>query len=612
MNNYDLPVGTLLNQDCYRINKRIGKGGFGITYLAEEIGFIKNTGLGAEYVSIKEPDFVVIKELYYEEYCQRNSQTGLVAISNKSRAIEFEKLVENQLNEGRKLKTLNHDNIVKTRDIFKENDTAYMVMDYVDGLSLEELLKKTKAGRLEKDKVFKYISQILSALVHIHERNKLHLDIKPTNILIHRSTDNAVLIDFGIAQSYDQNGKIIGSTSQLVIGQSPHYAPNEQSDIDNLKDFDATFDTYAVGATLYHILTGNKPPLSSLLSTGRKKLIPPSETINDENITDYTDAILIKALAPLYHERFRSAEEFKTALSKENEYQQHIRQINDLLVKKEYGQALSKIAETEKNFLPTPTLYRLKLNILPNVANPPHVSDDKKNTGDDDKTRKVPPLKKPSGKPPIKGENKKRTILIIAILSGILFLGMIVGIGTSENVNLAADTSVVTNIVENDTLVPADEITKVDSIPSIETKQLAVKPQQIPESAVPRTTYDTVIKTGDDGSEYMYVYGNENISEKQKKTDALLEKQRKATDLVAEGNYLFSKKKKYDEAFSKYVEANKLVPNSAEQGYKNFLKLANDEYSIIDPCDKGYIDMLKKAQELKNTSEVRKLLKACP
>ncbi len=355
-----LPSNTILNNKQYRIKKVIGQGGFGITYLAEEIGYYRQTGFNdkPEYVEAKVPDIVVIKELYYNDYCQRNQETGLVAISNTEKRVEFSKLVENQLNEGKKLRSLNHPNIVRTRDIFEENGTAYMVMDYVESTDLEELLNK--AGKLEKPKALQYITQVLSALTHIHDRNKLHLDIKPSNVLIKNNSDEAIVIDFGASQSYDEGGKIIGKTSQLVAGMTRHYAPNEQADLDNLKHFDATFDTYAAGATLYHLLTGQKPPLSSLLSTGREKLIPPSTFVNNNGVSDYLDAVLAKSLAPMFHERFKSAAEFEGALEKETEYIKRISEIGKLIASKNYQLALSKIETTETNYLQTKSLTDYK------------------------------------------------------------------------------------------------------------------------------------------------------------------------------------------------------------------------------------------------------------
>lgn len=358
-----LPLGTILNNNCYRIQKVIGQGGFGITYLADEIGFYRNTGFGdTQYVKATTPDKVVIKELYYSEYCDRDNTNNRVIVTNGEKKDEFLKLVNNQLDEGKKLRMLNHPNVVITRDIFKENDTAYMVMEFLDSFDLDVLLEKS--GKLPKQQALKYITEILSALKHVHEHNQLHLDIKPSNILIRKNTDEAVLIDFGASQSYDKTGNIVGRTSQLIGGMTKCYAPNEQADIDNLKHFDATFDTYAAGATLYHLLTGQAPPASSLLSTGRVKLTPPSELCEMDN--DYVDAIISKALAPLYHSRFKSADEFITEINNEANYRELIRKLQILVENKDFDIAKSTIKKYKNTFLTTHTLEKINSQIINN------------------------------------------------------------------------------------------------------------------------------------------------------------------------------------------------------------------------------------------------------
>lgn len=353
----NLPIGHILNKNCYQINKVIGQGGFGITYLADEIGYFRNTGFGDSiYVRSKNPDKVVIKELFYKEYCNREKNSGDVSVTNPDRSVEFEKLVQNQLDEGKKLRELNHPNIVRTRDIFKEKNTAYMVMEYVESYDLDVILEKN--GKLPVHLAIKYILETLTALSHIHERHQLHLDIKPSNILIRKSNDQAVVIDFGASQSYKESGEIIGKTSQLISAMTRCYAPNEQADIDNLKHFDATFDTYAAGATFYHLLTGQKPPSSSLLSTGREKLTPVSHYVKDLN-TDYLDAILLKALAPLYHNRFKTAEDFIRELSKIKDYNIFINQLKSLIADKKIDDAKRLYYESKDSFLSTESLKNI-------------------------------------------------------------------------------------------------------------------------------------------------------------------------------------------------------------------------------------------------------------
>lgn len=357
-----LKDGTILNRNQYKITKFIAQGGFGITYLAEEIGFYKQSGFGEEYVESRNPETVVIKELYYNDYCQRDEQTGLVSISNIDKKTEFQKLVKNQIDEGKTIRGLKHKNIVRTRDIFHENETAYMVMDYIESTDLEEMLKER--GHLDKETALKYVYQLLDAVDYIHtkiDKKILHLDISPSNVLIDKTNDNAILIDFGSALSYDNvQNNITSTTSQIVTGRKKHYSPNEQGDIDNLKSFDATFDTYAVGATLFHLLTGEKPPLSSMVSTGREKIIPPSEFKKDPTVTDYLDAVVIKSIAPFYNERYSSAAQFDQDLRKEKDYLDQLQKINQLIADKNISEAFNLIKKTQQEFLPTATLSKLE------------------------------------------------------------------------------------------------------------------------------------------------------------------------------------------------------------------------------------------------------------
>jgi len=360
-----LKNGTILNRNQYRITKFIAQGGFGITYLAEEIGYYKQSGYGEEYVQSRNPEIVVIKELYYNDYCQRDEVTGLISISNVDKKQEFQKLVKNQMDEGKTIRGLQHPNIIRTRDIFHENDTAYMVMDYVESTDLEEMLKDQKF--LGKEKAMKYINQLISAVDYIHtkiDKKILHLDISPSNILIDKSSDTAILIDFGSALSYDNvQNNITSTTSQIVTGRKKHYSPNEQGDIDNLKSFDATFDTYAIGATLYHLLSGEKPPLSSMVSTGREKITPPSEFRNDGEVSQYLDAVIMKSIAPFYRERYDSAEQLGTALSSEEEYAGQLQEIKKLMTENKFSEAKLLIRQTSEKFLKTPDLENFENQI---------------------------------------------------------------------------------------------------------------------------------------------------------------------------------------------------------------------------------------------------------
>jgi serine/threonine protein kinase len=364
--NYLLP-NTYLKKNCFKVLHIIGQGGFGITYLGEETGFIKLTNFGEEFEIYDNPKKVVIKELFYQDFCQRGETSGVVSISNSERKLEFEKLVNKQLEEGKTLKKLNHPHIVKTKDIFKENATAYMVMDYIDGQTLDEIVNKT--GKLSKKNALNYVSQVLSAIVYIHDKKILHLDITPSNILIKEDTQNVFLVDFGSSLTYGINNHIESTTSKLISGFKKHYAPFEQQDIDNLKEFNSTLDTYAIGATLYFLLTGFPPPISSNVIIGKEKIIPPSIYSKSPDINDYLDAVVLKALSPMYTNRYNSALDMQNAINKEAGYQLQLNTIYSLLAQNKYQEAFEIAENTKHLFLPTQTLIEIRKSCIEKIEN---------------------------------------------------------------------------------------------------------------------------------------------------------------------------------------------------------------------------------------------------
>ena len=168
----------------YTIIKTLGQGGFGITYLAEQ------SNLGRK---------VAIKEFFLKEHCNRDSETSHVTIPSGGSREMVNRFKEKFLKEARTIAGLSHPNIVKIYDVFEENGTAYFVMDYIDSGDLKTL---TEGSPLSEDIAAKYIGQISDALEYLHGKNILHLDIKPSNILINRNQE-AILIDFGISKKYD-------------------------------------------------------------------------------------------------------------------------------------------------------------------------------------------------------------------------------------------------------------------------------------------------------------------------------------------------------------------------------------------------------------------------
>ena len=231
-------TGITLCNGKYELLKFLGKGGFGITYLGRHILLNK---------------YVAIKEYFPKDNFRRESNGTQVSYSDKSVA---RRNIEKFLKEAKTMAELNHEGVVKVNDVFEENNTAYYVMDYIEGKSLAEQLP------IAQEQALAYIKQAAEALQYVHTKGILHLDIKPANIMINQS-GKAVLIDFGISKHYDSEGK---GTSSSTQGYSSGYSPIEQMTPGGLKQFTPPTDIYALGATLYKIISGTTPPASTDLA----------------------------------------------------------------------------------------------------------------------------------------------------------------------------------------------------------------------------------------------------------------------------------------------------------------------------------------------------------
>lgn len=241
-----LPNNTLLQGGKYKIVSFISAGGFGCTYEAEHVLLHKR---------------VAIKEFFVKDFCNRDETTSQISVGITSKTALVDKLKKKFIEEAQSLCSLDHPNIVHVFDVFEENGTAYYVMDYIDGPSLNDLVKKN--GPMSESKAIGYIKQVADALKYVHSRNRLHLDIKPGNIMVD-DKDRAVLIDFGASKQYDEEA---GENTSTLLGKTPGYAPLEQMGNDVVKFLPST-DIYALGATLYKLLTGVTPPSASLLASG--------------------------------------------------------------------------------------------------------------------------------------------------------------------------------------------------------------------------------------------------------------------------------------------------------------------------------------------------------
>lgn len=248
-----LSNNTLLQGGKYKIVRHISSGGFGNTY--EGIHTMMDTR-------------VAIKEFFPKMFCNRDENTSYITVATQSNRELVEKLRKKFIEEAKAIFKMNHPNIVKVHDIFEENGTAYYVMDYIDGKSLGDIAKQR--GALPEAEAVDYIRQVANALKYVHSLNRLHLDIKPGNVMVD-DKGHAMLIDFGASKHYDiESGE---NTSTLMGVNTKGYAPVEQS-TQRFSKFSPATDIYALGATLYKLLTSITPPDANLLMAKEETLAP--------------------------------------------------------------------------------------------------------------------------------------------------------------------------------------------------------------------------------------------------------------------------------------------------------------------------------------------------
>lgn len=286
-----LPSGTLLQGGKYRIIRHIASGGFGNTYEAVD------TSMG----NIR----VAIKEFFVKDFCSR-ANNMVVIVNSPEKQDLVRKLKKKFLDEALAIFRMRHDNIVRVYSRFEENDTAYYVMEYVDGESLTDILNKKNV--LLEDEALHYIRQIASALSHVHSNKCCHLDVKPSNIII-GSEGKAILIDFGASKYYNEDKDY--TTTTLPGLYTPGYAPYEQT-VDGITEFTPASDIYSLGATLYRMLSGDTPPASGLLLAG-DIVLPPLPN----GISEFTRKAVEKAMEPRKKNRTQSIEAFLSDLGDE-------------------------------------------------------------------------------------------------------------------------------------------------------------------------------------------------------------------------------------------------------------------------------------------------------
>ena len=280
---FHLPTGTTLKQGKYRIEKVLGEGGFGITY----------KGIDQQQFTT-----IAIKELRPEKAGRQGTKiTWPPSLPPQEKQYQITKFKLEASNQ----KKCNHPNIAKVYDWFDENNTVYIVMEFIQGKSLLDLLDNE--GILPEDRVKKYMIQVTNALKVVHRNKFLHRDIKPENILIDQR-DRAILIDFGAAREF-----MAGKTKEMTQILSMGYAPIEQYGKKN-KRFPAT-DIYALCASMYELLTGKLPDAATdrIVSD---TLIPPRQLRPE--LSELMERVILTGMRIRVEERVQTADELLDAL----------------------------------------------------------------------------------------------------------------------------------------------------------------------------------------------------------------------------------------------------------------------------------------------------------
>lgn len=295
-----LKTGTILHGKSYdyKIVSTLGQGTFGITYLAS---VTMSGGLG----SLDSELLVAIKEFFMRDFNGRNESS--VTYSSKDGAFAYYK--SKFVNEAKNLSNLHNPGIIKVIELFEENQTAYYVMEYVSNGSLDDLIKVK--GRLSSEECVSYTLQIAETLGYMHENKMLHLDLKPNNIMV-RKDQKLILIDFGLSKRFDAFGK--PETSTTIGHGTPGYAPVEQANYQggNTGEFPSTMDIYALGGTMFKMLTGHRPPEASIILNDG---FPYSE-LQDIGVAKTLADIVAQCMEPRCKNRYKDTSEVIHELNK--------------------------------------------------------------------------------------------------------------------------------------------------------------------------------------------------------------------------------------------------------------------------------------------------------
>ncbi len=288
---FTLPIGTVITGDVmpdsngehyqYHIEQVLGQGGFGITYKVWSI--VRNGRISAKMQ-------FAIKEHFVKGRCHRGSDGKRVEYSREA-AEDVEDSLKDFIKEGLLLQSIcqvkdpsaprnaGYQHIVPVNEVIEVNNTAYFVMQYLDGGSLRDMIHDS-GSPMGEEKALSLMAPVCQAVEYIHSHGILHMDIKPENIVMRRNLETTqeepVLIDFGVSLHFDKKGSL--TTTHTSFGRTEGYSPMEQ--YGDVSSFEPKIDVYALGATMFYLLSGKTPPSAFNVTTDYlEKTLP--KTVSD-------------------------------------------------------------------------------------------------------------------------------------------------------------------------------------------------------------------------------------------------------------------------------------------------------------------------------------------
>lgn len=277
----------------YWIGRLLGAGGFGVTYLAYDNNAHRKCA---------------IKEFFPREFSIREKGDVYVTASDVSTEGDYQHGLDMFLKEAKNLYSLeNNSNVVSILDYFRENGTAYLVMELLEGYTLKEIMNRNKEKRLPAEQAIVVLLSTVETLEYVHKQKIIHRDISPENIFW-TSKNEIKLIDFGAARGYLERRKGEGGGYSIML--KPGFAPIEQYAFDGNQG--TWTDVYALAATYYYLVSGEKVPDALNRLYGDKKLIPLSEKC--PQISKELSDVIDHALACKYENRIQNMNEFRLRL----------------------------------------------------------------------------------------------------------------------------------------------------------------------------------------------------------------------------------------------------------------------------------------------------------